>query len=143
MPRRPAQLPDEHGHYQCGRCERWLPDDGFYFLQTGPRAGTRMFPCRECSRRARPKYKPASYAKRRRLLAALKDKPCAMCAGRFHPAAMDFHHRDPASKDPDFNGHASTWSVKRLLKEIEKCDVVCANCHRTFHAEQRARKRGD
>lgn len=54
--------------------------------------------------------------------------------GEKHPAVLQFHHRDPNEKEIDiskalFNG----WSQKRLLSEIEKCDVKCANCHLKLH----------
>src|SRR5271169_3015483 len=51
-----------------------------------------------------------------------------------HPACLEFHHRNPAEKE--FN-ITQAWrlgySWKRILKEIEKCDVLCANCHRKLH----------
>jgi hypothetical protein len=45
--------------------------------------------------------------------------------------ALDLHHRDPRTKEfalGSFNG-----SLDRLLREAEKCDVVCANCHAIRH----------
>lgn len=45
--------------------------------------------------------------------------------------ALDLHHRDPSTKEfalGSFNG-----SLERLLREAEKCDVVCANCHAIRH----------
>lgn len=57
---------------------------------------------------------------------------CSIC-GFDHPAALQFHHRDPSTKDMDVSA-AIGWSIDRLLKEIEKCDVLCANCHAILHA---------
>jgi hypothetical protein len=51
-------------------------------------------------------------------------------------ACLDFHHRDPAKKS-DALGRAiwlNGWNRERVLKEIAKCTVLCANCHRKFHA---------
>jgi hypothetical protein len=44
---------------------------------------------------------------------------------------LDFHHRDPSKKVITI-GRAVTdgWSIKRILTEIEKCDILCSNCHR-------------
>ncbi len=42
---------------------------------------------------------------------------------------MDFDHRDSSTKSFMLSD-VSRATVKSLLKEIEKCDVVCANCHR-------------
>lgn len=62
---------------------------------------------------------------------------CLHCGYNEHPAALDFHHRDPNSKDSNLrNGVGSGWTIERLDKEIEKCDVLCANCHRIEHFKQ-------
>ena len=46
--------------------------------------------------------------------------------------ALTFHHRDPAEKE--FNlGHATHFSKERILKEMKKCSVLCANCHSILH----------
>lgn len=82
-----------------------------------------------------PKERVERKAQRRVLIEMFKDVPCARCAQRFPSYCMDFHHRDPSSKE--ING-ALLWncSVARLLKEVEKCDVLCANCHRARHHEE-------
>jgi hypothetical protein len=60
---------------------------------------------------------------------------CVEC-GEDHPATLDFHHRDPSTKEANVSStHRLGWSEKRILKEIAKCDVLCANCHRKLHYE--------
>lgn len=63
---------------------------------------------------------------------------CAKC-GITDEWCLDFHHRNPAEKDRavsrTFNN--PNWSVKRIMAEIDKCDVLCANCHRRVHWEER------
>jgi hypothetical protein len=52
------------------------------------------------------------------------------CGYRFHPYQMDFDHRDPLTKEFNLTaGHAMLMSRPRLLAEVAKCDIVCANCH--------------
>lgn len=78
-------------------------------------------------------------------LRSLRQVPCLDCQCIFLPHQMDFDHRDPATKE-----FGITWSKamlaprSRLLNEIAKCDVVCANCHaiRTYalHASRRAER---
>ncbi len=52
-----------------------------------------------------------------------------------HSACMDFHHEDPGKKEITIaKAIQHRWSRKRILKEIEKCIVLCANCHRKLHA---------
>ena len=60
----------------------------------------------------------------------LRRVPCADCGGIFPPYVMDFDHRDPNTKlFAITGGHAPLLSRKRLIAEIDKCDIVCANCH--------------
>ena len=71
-------------------------------------------------------------AERHRAIAEIKSVPCADCSGKYAPYVMDFDHRDPSLKKYEINyllnKTGCPWS--RLLTEIEKCDVVCVNCHR-------------
>ena len=55
---------------------------------------------------------------------------CVDCGNRFHFAAMDFDHRDGVEKRFEIGRRYSLGSMKSLLKEISKCDIVCSNCHR-------------
>lgn len=58
---------------------------------------------------------------------------CQEC-GENHPACLVFHHRDPNQKDTNISKAANQgWGKKRILVEVEKCDVLCANCHRKLH----------
>lgn len=58
---------------------------------------------------------------------------CNQC-GEAHSAALDFHHRDPSGKEYNVSQMFSgTYSRQTILAEIEKCDVLCSNCHRKLH----------
>jgi len=59
---------------------------------------------------------------------------CTKCNGTFHPAVYEFHHRDPATKDRD-PSKMLQLSWKRLQEELDKCELLCANCHRLTHHE--------
>lgn len=62
------------------------------------------------------------------LLAKCRDKPCADCGNRFPTCAMDFDH---VRGEKSFTVSSQPGAtMKRLLAEIAKCDVVCAVCHR-------------
>jgi hypothetical protein len=57
-----------------------------------------------------------------------KDIPCKDCGQIFHPVCMDFDHvRGEKIKGV---GLMKNLKRERMLKEIEKCELVCANCHR-------------
>jgi hypothetical protein len=62
---------------------------------------------------------------------------CARC-GENHPACLHFHHSDPAAKETTIaDAVRRGFSRQRLLAEIAKCDVLCANCHLKHHARER------
>ena len=44
----------------------------------------------------------------------------------------DFHHKDPRDKEHD-PGSLMHYSWNRISKELDKCILLCANCHRTRH----------
>jgi hypothetical protein len=46
--------------------------------------------------------------------------------------SFDFHHRDPSTKQFAIGSFTGAWET--LLVEAEKCDLLCANCHRLRHA---------
>ena len=59
---------------------------------------------------------------------------CSMCS-EDHPATLDFHHKDANSKDKDVSFLAArSYSKQRVLEEISKCIILCANCHRKLHS---------
>ena len=60
---------------------------------------------------------------------------CEKC-GESDPVCLDFHHKDARLKDFSIaNIKGMGWSRDRVLLEIQKCMVVCANCHRKIHAK--------
>jgi hypothetical protein len=73
-------------------------------------------------------------AKRKRKLEAIQylGGKCISCKEEFHPAVYEFHHRDPKTKDRDPSKMLSL-SWERVVKELDNCDLLCANCHRLEH----------
>lgn len=59
-----------------------------------------------------------------------KGKPCQDCGNVFPTECMDFDHREPTQKLFQIGQHHASFSWEKVLKEIEKCDLICANCHR-------------
>lgn len=77
-------------------------------------------------RRARDRGRTAG---RRALLAALKlDAGCSGCGYREHACALQFHHR-PGVVKVRCVGTMMTASIATLQAEIDKCEILCANCH--------------
>lgn len=66
-----------------------------------------------------------------------KNLKCEKC-GVQDFRVLDFHHKDPNEKDLEVSNMVRLrWSKKRILAEIEKCKVLCANCHRIEHWEEK------
>jgi hypothetical protein len=61
---------------------------------------------------------------------------CTKC-GFSHPAALDFHHEDPSTKTGNVHRFAANGQYKKAREEIKKCIVLCANCHRIHHHDEK------
>lgn len=66
----------------------------------------------------------------RKVLDEIKDVPCMDCGIKYPPFVMDFDHRDPTQKVDGLARLVRSGSMRKMLAEVEKCDVVCSNCHR-------------
>jgi 5-methylcytosine-specific restriction endonuclease McrA len=64
---------------------------------------------------------------------------CEKC-GETHPACLDFHHINPAEKSFSLGRINKFLSIDLLKSEIAKCNVLCSNCHRKKHWEERNNK---
>lgn len=61
----------------------------------------------------------------------LKSKPCIDCGGVFPICCMDFDHREESKKSYNIGSmFAHHYSRELIQTEVDKCDLVCANCHR-------------
>lgn len=82
-------------------------------------------------------------AKVREIIVEAKRVPCADCGNEFPPVVMEFDHRGDDQKTvkvadwPRRVGY-SEKAIAALRVELERCDVVCANCHRLRHADDPA-----
>lgn len=52
-----------------------------------------------------------------------------------YPQVYEFHHLDPKQKDFGI-GKGGTLSWSKIQKELDKCIILCANCHRIEHAKK-------
>jgi transcription elongation factor Elf1 len=59
--------------------------------------------------------------------------PCKQC-GESHVACLDFHHLDEDKKTENIADMVHRdWSLKTIKAEIEKCEILCRNCHAKKH----------
>lgn len=76
------------------------------------------------------------WRKRKKIeLVEYKGGCCERCGYNKSIEALQFHHLDPNEKD--FAISAKSYSFERLKKEVDKCIMVCANCHIEIHEELR------
>jgi hypothetical protein len=126
---------------RCGRCGELKGLDEFNWRRR--ERGQRDNMCRPCRAaykrehylRNKQRYvdqahvrKQALYLERTKyLIAYFATHPCADC-GETDPVVLEFDHLG----DKEFDiGHALPYrSWQSILREMEKCDVVCRNCHR-------------
>lgn len=62
-----------------------------------------------------------------------KNKPCSDCGNRYPICCMEFHH--VKGKKLFHLSRLSNYSLAQVLREIEKCVLLCAICHRIRHLE--------
>ena len=59
---------------------------------------------------------------------------CPLDIKSTHYSVFEFHHKNPSEKDPNFKGiRSKKWDF--IKNELDKCVLLCANCHRITHAE--------
>jgi hypothetical protein len=59
---------------------------------------------------------------------------CNICGYKKNIAGLTFHHLDPSIKEMEINiRQMSNNSMKTLTKEVEKCQLLCHNCHMEVH----------
>ena len=109
----------------CSRCKRELPVSQYYSRGNGKLRSE----CKECHKG----YVKSKYQERKGAIGEVKASiGCAKC-GDIRSYVLDFHHRNGEEKVETINHMIKSASAQTLQKELEKCDVLCANCHREFH----------
>lgn len=87
--------------------------------------------CNKCNRAA---VRKSRNAKRDRVL-ALRGSKCQECGYDKCKDALHYHHLDPSHKDFQLDKDTLTKkSVEEIDREVEKCVLLCANCHAEVHA---------
>ena len=106
-----------------------ITKEGFYKESwLSPKAYERY---QHSSKKAINKCNARLAAVRRELLDKIKlEKGCKECGYKEHPVALDFDHINPETKEFTIGTCYTSVSLKRLHKEIKKCQILCANCHR-------------
>ena len=104
--------------FLCKECGETEPDQ-FY--------GKSKITCKKChSKSTHDRQKEV-----RRLAREHKGGKCQFCGYNKYEGALQFHHLDPMQKDPkEFKRHKN---LEAFLAEVDKCILLCANCHAEEH----------
>ena len=97
--------------------------------------------CYECSPKGLSAADTIRYKKRKlkNLLIQHKGGKCQVCGYNKCEGALQFHHRDPKEKEfglANINLNDSNFSLGKLFEEVDKCDLLCANCHAEKHYKE-------
>lgn len=60
---------------------------------------------------------------------------CVRCGYDENIAALTFHHLEPNTKDFNISSHKNSKSWVEVSKELDKCVILCANCHNIEHSK--------
>jgi len=86
---------------------------------------------RKINRKRYNKYSEKHRQKIRCFLNDIKSNGCAICGYNKHIKILHFHH--VTKKYKKFNVDSGTVGMKQLINEIDKCVILCANCHYEMH----------
>lgn len=135
----------------CTGCKADKPDEDYYLMRHPNGRKYRRQPCKECHKgnmRSRPRSEkrktedrrraPIQRARRRAILDEhLAAHPCVDC-GEADPIVLQFDHVR-GDGWTNMNQAVRNFGLERLLEEIAKCDVRCANCHVRRHSSHNGR----
>lgn len=123
--------PNKHNHTlidgerQCKTCKK----DYSILCFSATKAGHRRYECKRC-------YTNKQQTTRQRLklqCVTYKGGKCERCGYNKCSAAFDFHHKDQTKKDFQISRITIGTLTDNLKKELDKCELLCANCHREEH----------
>lgn len=116
----------------CSKCGKQLPIESFGWREK--KKGTRRSQCKQCHNR----YVKIKYQQKHDDIEFLKSQcRCAKC-GDSRGYVLDFHHKDPSIKEDTISRLISNnATLDKIKEELDKCVVLCANCHREFHFLER------
>ena len=131
----------------CTKCGKEALETEFRWRNKSD--GKRHSFCKECNKKKDRAFYAGSATRRKKLRTRQKERykkkktwyqdlrnklKCSICGYNKCSYAIEFHHRDPSKKEYAVSDLVKRdYSIERIIKEMEKCDVLCANCHREAH----------
>lgn len=119
----------EYGDFRyCPSCKKDCPTENFHQRRGKPHSSTY---CKECT----TIQTLNRMQKLKKLMVDYKGGCCLICGYNKYMGALEFHHLNP--KEKDFNlSHMKKYTFDdRIKNELDKCILVCSNCHREIHGK--------
>ena len=91
------------------------------------------------NRHARMVYKMVYYRRKKVELILYKGGKCKSCLLKYNGkngALFQFHHRDPSQKIFQLGNQITNRKWTIIIKEVDKCDLLCANCHSLIESKE-------
>ena len=111
----------------CCRCKGTFPIESFYVRSSSK--GTRRGECRACWNEITIR----NQQRVKRLCVEYKGGACNSCGYKKCIGALEFHHMDPSIKEFQLSSSARSAFNDRVKQELDKCILLCSNCHREQH----------
>jgi predicted HNH restriction endonuclease len=109
----------------CSKCLETKPLTDFY--HQADRASGSSF-CKTCKN----KYDIERWIENKKKAISYKGGACSVCGYNKFYGALEFHHQNPNEKEYEW-GKLRLLSWEKIAKELDKCILLCANCHREAH----------
>lgn len=129
----------------CSKCSQSKTRDQFYKHSTRkdglqPACKSCMKICNRHSRIKKSEHyrnvKLQREQKKRKMFTAWKAQQKCLICFETDDCCLELHHLDPREKDVTISNVVRSWSWNRLQKEIQKCTILCSNCHKKVHANK-------
>jgi predicted transcriptional regulator len=109
-------------------CDCGETDKSKFYFRLVKRKKYYRFRCKACDNKSNIER----FRTYKKLAVAYKGGKCEKCGYATCLGALDFHHKNPILKDPNWINIRS-WTPHKIKKELDKCMLLCANCHRELH----------
>jgi DNA replicative helicase MCM subunit Mcm2 (Cdc46/Mcm family) len=110
---------------ECSKCGKVLPFTKEFYYQ---KLNGYLYPyCRKCNNKATMEYQRNMKQK----CVEYGGGQCKICDYKKHIGSLEFHHINPSVKEFRISGNNKSW--EEIKPELDKCVLVCSNCHKEIH----------
>jgi hypothetical protein len=110
----------------CKNCGETNPNNAFSLNKSTKKFHKSL--CNDCQR----KKNSGKWRERKQEFVDYKGSKCEICGYDKCLGALSFHHKDTSQKDPDWNLMKNRL-LEKVKNELDKCSLLCNNCHSELH----------